>query len=82
MLGGISSGLQRPLKESKERELLAVGLGEEPVWPIHCPRNTVESEVAPVKEKSWSRIGTREAVPTHGTEEAVDALGGKRGLQP
>lgn len=57
MLGGISRRLQRPLRERKEGEMLAIRLGKEPVWPIHCPNNTVDSKLTPVKERSWRGIG-------------------------
>lgn len=60
--------LQRLFKESKEGEVLAVRLGKEPVCPIHCPSNTVDSKVAPVKERSWRAIGARDG-QTHPMEE-------------
>jgi len=44
LLGGISRVLQRPLRENKEGELLTASLGEESVWPIQCPSNTVDSK--------------------------------------
>lgn len=60
--------LRRPLKESKEGDMLAARLGKEPVWPIHCPSNAVDSKVAPVKERSWRGIGVRDG-QTHPMED-------------
>lgn len=61
-------GLQRPLRECKEGDILAVKLGKEPVWQIHCPSNPIDSKVAPVKKGSWRGIWAK-VWQTHLMEE-------------
>lgn len=53
-------GCEDPLRRAKKGTCSQLGWART-VWPIHCPSNTVDSKVAPVKETRWRGIGTREA---------------------